>query len=80
MPYELWDKPSAEITNMKTQCESLIEDYENAIEQWYYNHQQSVSLEKYLCSDLVLKNDSDDCLHETLNVASQRKGETNDEL
>ncbi|KAL3274367.1 hypothetical protein HHI36_015765 [Cryptolaemus montrouzieri] len=23
IPYELWDKPSAEVTNMKTQCESF---------------------------------------------------------
>uniref|UniRef100_A0A8W7P0E7 DUF3456 domain-containing protein n=1 Tax=Anopheles coluzzii TaxID=1518534 RepID=A0A8W7P0E7_ANOCL len=32
IPYELWDKPSAEITQMKTQCETLIERYEDVIE------------------------------------------------
>lgn len=25
IPFELWDKPPAEITHLKTQCESLLE-------------------------------------------------------
>lgn len=28
IPYELWDKPSAEVTHLKTQCEHLLEKYE----------------------------------------------------
>jgi hypothetical protein len=39
MPKELWHKPSAEITHLKTQCESLIESHEEDIEDWYFAHQ-----------------------------------------
>lgn len=28
IPLELWDKPSAEVTHMKSQCESLLERHE----------------------------------------------------
>jgi len=44
IPYELWDKPSVEITTLKTQCEDLLENYEADIEDWYYNHQREISL------------------------------------
>ena len=39
IPQGLWDKPSAEITQLKTQCESLLEDFEEDIEDWYFNKQ-----------------------------------------
>ncbi|XP_023337433.1 protein canopy 4-like isoform X2 [Eurytemora carolleeae] len=39
IPHELWDKPSAEITQLKTQCESLLENHEEDIEDWYFNNQ-----------------------------------------
>ncbi|XKL69119.1 hypothetical protein PGB90_006888 [Kerria lacca] len=64
IPYELWDKPSVEITNMKTQCENLIETHESDIEEWYFNYQNKVSLTSYLCSERALKNLDDSCLHE----------------
>lgn len=83
MPYELWDKPSAEITNMKTQCETLLENFEPDIEEWYFHHQE-IPLQKYLCSDRVLKNDDDTCLHEKLEIEDEKKrkkkGETKNEL
>lgn len=44
IPYELWDKPSVEITTLKTQCENLLENHEADIENWYYNHQGEISL------------------------------------
>lgn len=44
IPYELWDKPSVEITTLKTQCEDLLENYEADIEHWYHNHQGKVPL------------------------------------
>jgi hypothetical protein len=47
IPYELWDKPSVEITTLKTQCENLIENHESDIEDWYYSQQGKVSLTKY---------------------------------
>ncbi|XP_075231405.1 protein canopy 4-like isoform X2 [Lycorma delicatula] len=74
IPHELWDKPSVEITNMKTQCETLLEDYESSIETWYFKYQNEVSLKKYLCSDRALKGGDDSCLSETLTLA-EKKGD-----
>ncbi|CAK9821308.1 Protein canopy 4 [Anthophora retusa] len=72
IPYELWDKPSVEITTLKSQCEDLLENHEFDIEEWYYNHQGKVPLIRYLCSERALKEDDDTCLKE--------KGETNSEI
>lgn len=80
MPYELWDKPSAEITNMKTQCETLLEDFESDIEEWYFHHQEDDSLQNYLCRNRVLTNGNKKCLDEKLLPGPKRKGETKDEL
>lgn len=66
IPYELWDKPSVEITNMKTQCETLLEENENAIEDWYFQYQGQSSLKKYLCEERALKNQDISCLYEQL--------------
>lgn len=63
IPYELWDKPSVEITTLKSQCESLLEDHESDIEEWYMNHQGKVPLLRYLCSERALKG-NDSCLKE----------------
>ncbi|XP_045542418.1 protein canopy 4 [Papilio machaon] len=73
IPYELWDKPSAEITHMKTQCESLLEENESAIEEWYWNHQGKTDLKHFLCTKNALKNTDDSCLFEKLEPKS--KGE-----
>ncbi|XP_058838771.1 protein canopy homolog 4 [Topomyia yanbarensis] len=64
IPYELWDKPSAEITQMKTQCETMLENFENVIEKWYFNKQAEIPLIKYLCEDQVLKGKDHKCLYE----------------
>ena len=64
IPKELWHKPSAEITHLKTQCETLIEDYEEAIENWYFKQQEKYSLQDYLCRDRMLKGKSKSCLSE----------------
>lgn len=66
IPEELWDKPSAEITNMKIQCENMLENYEDAIENWYFKHQDNVLLSKYLCEDRVLKGKDTKCLTELI--------------
>ncbi|KAK9885122.1 hypothetical protein WA026_010637 [Henosepilachna vigintioctopunctata] len=66
IPYELWDKPSAEVTNMKTQCESLLEQHEGQIEDWYFNHQGKIPLRKYLCEEFVLNKQNSKCLYEEL--------------
>ncbi|KAG5872570.1 hypothetical protein JTB14_020962 [Gonioctena quinquepunctata] len=73
IPYELWDKPSAEITNMKTQCETLLEQNEGDIEEWYFHHQDKESLKKYLCEDRALKNQDTKCLYENLKGDSGSK-------
>ncbi|CAH0561715.1 unnamed protein product [Brassicogethes aeneus] len=70
IPYELWDNPSVEITNMKTQCETLLEQHDSEIEEWYFNHQGKQTLKKYLCEDRVLDSNNKSCLYEQL------KGET----
>ncbi|KAM0734677.1 Protein canopy 4 [Formica fusca] len=64
IPYELWDKPSVEITTLKTQCEDLLESYEADIEDWYHNYQGKIPLIRYLCSDRALKEQNDSCLYE----------------
>ncbi|XP_056641363.1 protein canopy homolog 3 [Diorhabda sublineata] len=66
IPYELWDKPSAEITKLKTQCETLLEENESDIEDWYFNYQGKESLKKFLCADRALKNQDSKCLTENL--------------
>ncbi|XP_011699782.1 PREDICTED: protein canopy 4 [Wasmannia auropunctata] len=66
IPYELWDKPSVEITTLKTQCEDLLENYEADIETWYHNHQGKIPLIRYLCSDRALKGQNDSCLYEII--------------
>lgn len=68
IPYELWDKPSAEVTHLKTQCEQLLEQQEEAIENWYWHH-QDVPLGNYLCVDRVLKKGDATCLDHELKKA-----------
>uniref|UniRef100_A0A182SHT0 DUF3456 domain-containing protein n=1 Tax=Anopheles maculatus TaxID=74869 RepID=A0A182SHT0_9DIPT len=77
IPYELWDKPSAEITQMKTQCETLIEGYEDVIEKWYFEKQDQKPLIEYLCVDHVLKNKNHQCLYEQLEDAKKKQQEAN---
>ncbi|XP_070156275.1 protein canopy 4 [Polyergus mexicanus] len=72
IPYELWDKPSVEITTLKTQCEDLLESHEADIEDWYHNYQGKIPLIRYLCSDRALKEQNNSCLYE--------KGDTGKDL
>ncbi|VVC32597.1 Domain of unknown function DUF3456 [Cinara cedri] len=72
IPYELWDKPSVEITNMKTQCEDLLETYESDIEEWYFNDQTN-SLLNYLCEDRALKNSDVSCLNDAPTKGDTRR-------
>lgn len=79
IPYELWDNPSVEVTNMKNQCESLLESYEGDIEEWYFNHQEDEPLIKYLCQDRALKDTDSKCLYETLETSDTNE-KNKDEL
>ncbi|KAM4714496.1 protein canopy 4 isoform 1-T1 [Anableps anableps] len=79
MPYELWDEPSAEVTNMKKQtkcalcyqCEMMLEQYEEVVEEWYFHHQDQ-RLENFLCENHILKTSEQECLKEAW------KGDTGD--
>jgi hypothetical protein len=75
IPYELWDKPSAEITFLKSQCEDMMEKYESKIEEWYNRRQSEVSLAEYLCKNIVLKNKNFECLYETKKPEVEAKTE-----
>ncbi|XP_038209250.1 protein canopy homolog 4-like [Zerene cesonia] len=79
IPLELWDKPSAEITHMKTQCESLLEENEEVIEDWYWKHQGEIDLKIHLCTKHALKNTDDSCLFEELKEKGD-KGKAKTEL
>jgi len=63
MPFEMWDKPSAEITDLKSKCENLLETYETEIEDWYTQGEETPLME-YLCRDTILKNKDASCLNE----------------
>jgi len=69
MPFEMWDKPSAEVTDLKTKCDNLIEKYEEEIEDWY-NEGEKVPLTQYLCHDVVLKGRDTECLSEKVEESS----------
>ncbi|XP_038150781.1 protein canopy 4 isoform X1 [Cyprinodon tularosa] len=73
MPYELWDEPSAEVTDMKKQCETMLEEYEEVVEDWYFHHQDR-RLENFLCENHVLKTSKQDCLKEVWKGYTGDKG------
>ncbi|KAJ0006113.1 hypothetical protein NQD34_013386 [Periophthalmus magnuspinnatus] len=54
IPYELWNETSAEVADLKKQCDVLVEQYEEVIEDWYKGD-QSEDLTTYLCAKHVLK-------------------------
>uniref|UniRef100_A0A6M2CPJ7 Putative conserved secreted protein ovary overexpressed n=1 Tax=Rhipicephalus microplus TaxID=6941 RepID=A0A6M2CPJ7_RHIMP len=64
IPYELWDSPSAEVTQLKSQCEALLEQYEADIERWYFGSQEE-PLATYLCRHRVLRKGDADCLDDS---------------
>uniref|UniRef100_A0AAF5PKH0 tRNA:m(4)X modification enzyme TRM13 n=1 Tax=Wuchereria bancrofti TaxID=6293 RepID=A0AAF5PKH0_WUCBA len=61
IPYEMWDTPSVEIVTLKQNCETLLERYENDLEQWY-NIRNRPLLEEYLCKKRVLKRTERGCM------------------
>lgn len=73
IPYELWDKPSAEVTQLKTQCETLLERHEEDIEEWYNHHQAEAPLIDYLCKDRVLSKKDSECLTEVAKPKEKKK-------
>lgn len=74
IPLELWDTPSAEVTQMKAQCETMVERHEADIERWYYEQQEKGEpLIKFLCEDHVLKGNDARCLYEEFKPEPEEK-------
>ncbi|KAF1749443.1 hypothetical protein GCK72_025911 [Caenorhabditis remanei] len=61
MPYEMWDQPSAEIFALRQGCESLLEDYEDVIEEWFLKKLRVDDLFKQLCAQNALKHGDASC-------------------
>lgn len=72
IPYELWNETSAEVADLKKQCDVMVEQYEDVIEDWYKGSQEE-DLTTYLCEKHVLKGQDTGCLKETW---AKKKGDT----
>lgn len=72
IPYELWNETSAEVADLKKQCDVMIEQYEDVIEDWYKGSQEE-DLTTYLCEKHVLKGQDRACLNE--NWTPKKKGD-----
>nr|VZI21228.1 unnamed protein product [Spirometra erinaceieuropaei] len=66
VPHELWDSPSAEITLLQKSCQTILEEYEGVIEDWFYNHQLDEPFDSFFCAKHMLEGLPSDCLKETL--------------
>ncbi|KAB1263034.1 Protein canopy-like protein 4 [Camelus dromedarius] len=64
IPLELWDEPSVEVTFLKKQCEMMLEESEDIVEDWYFHHQEQ-PLQHFLCEGHVLPATETACLQET---------------
>lgn len=71
IPYELWNETSAEVADLKKQCDVMVEKYEEVIEEWYKGSQEE-DLTTYLCENHVLKGQDAACLKEEY---SKKKGD-----
>ncbi|KAJ3585782.1 hypothetical protein NHX12_014500 [Muraenolepis orangiensis] len=63
IPYELWNETSAEVADLKKQCDVMVERYEDVIEDWYKGTQEE-DLTSYLCEKHVLQEQDRACLEE----------------
>ncbi|XP_030194397.1 protein canopy homolog 3 [Gadus morhua] len=63
IPYELWNETSAEVADLKKQCDVMVERYEDVIEDWYKGTQEE-DLTTYLCEKHVLQEQDRACLAE----------------
>uniref|UniRef100_A0A3B5LFY3 Protein canopy homolog 3 n=1 Tax=Xiphophorus couchianus TaxID=32473 RepID=A0A3B5LFY3_9TELE len=68
----LWNETSAEISDLKKQCDVMVEEYEDVIEDWYKGNQEE-DLTSYLCEKHVLKGGDKACLNE--NWTPKKKGD-----
>lgn len=80
IPHELWNKPSAEVTQLKTQCEQLLEMHEEDIEEWYFNQQEEGTFQELVCRRKALRNKDASCLTEDQADTSTSKKKLKGEL
>ncbi|XP_047426735.1 protein canopy 4 isoform X2 [Mugil cephalus] len=73
LPFELWEEPSVEVSDMKKQCETMLEQYEEVVEDWYFHHQDQ-RLENFLCENHILKTSELECLQEVWKGDMGNKG------
>lgn len=73
IPFELWNETSAEVADLKKQCDVLVEQYEEVIEDWYKGD-QTEDLTTFLCEKHVLKGQDTECLKEQWS-AKKKKGD-----
>nr|XP_032835090.1 protein canopy homolog 3-like [Petromyzon marinus] len=71
IPYELWNETSAEVADLKKQCDMMMGEYEEVIEDWYWHHQQE-DLKVFLCEKHILRGQDKACLSEEW---TERKGD-----
>ena len=57
------------------QCEKLLEDHEETIEDWYASQQDSLKLQNHLCRKHVLSGKDQKCLDEKAGKSDGRRGE-----
>ncbi|GAB1598533.1 protein canopy 4-like [Argonauta hians] len=81
IPEDLWDTPSVEVSDLHRKCIRLVEDHEPDIEDWYFGHQGTRTLQDYLCKNIVLLPNESGCLAETEEPQEQKnlKGEVSEE-
>ncbi len=86
IPDELWDSPSVEVSRMKQECEQMLSEYEDDLEDWYMKDRLNSpmelreSLQKFLCVDRVLRHSDKTCLSEETEKKSKKmtKGDRSD--
>jgi len=73
IPYELWDEPSAEVAQLKTQCEQFVEDNEDDITDWYFGA-QAQTLQSAICEKVLADRK---CLSEPYGETIKAEAESN---
>jgi len=64
IPEDLWNATSAETSKLKRQCDKLLEEAEESIEDWYMSDGEKEDILNYLCRDRLLKDTDKMCLDE----------------
>lgn len=65
IPLDLWNATSAETSKLKRQCDRLLEEAEEAIEEWYWADGLKANILDYLCRERLNIDDADKgCLDE----------------